>query len=32
MISIIIPYYNRPEKLERCLNSVLDLEYNIPET
>ncbi len=23
MVSIIIPYYNRPEKLERCLNSVL---------
>ncbi len=27
MVSIIIPYYNRPEKLERCLNSVLKQTY-----
>ena len=24
MVSIIIPYYNRPKKLERCLRSILD--------
>ena len=27
MISVIIPYYNRPKKLERCLHSVLDQTY-----
>lgn len=27
MISIIIPYYNRPEKIKRCLNSVLNQTY-----
>lgn len=27
MISIIIPYYNRPEKLKRCLTSVLEQTY-----
>lgn len=23
MVSVIVPYYNRPEKLKRCINSVL---------
>lgn len=27
MVSIIIPYYNRPEKLNRCLDSVLGQTY-----
>lgn len=27
MVSIIIPYYNRPKKLKRCLNSILIQTY-----
>ncbi len=27
MVSIIIPYYNRPERIKRCLNSVLNQTY-----
>ncbi|MEO8773217.1 MAG: glycosyltransferase family 2 protein [Gelidibacter sp.] len=27
MVSIIIPYYNRPEKIRRCLSSVLEQTY-----
>lgn len=27
MVSIIIPYYNRPEKLRRCLDSILNQTY-----
>lgn len=27
LVSIIIPYYNRPEKIKRCLNSVLNQTY-----
>ena len=27
LVSVIIPYYNRPEKLERCLDSVFSQTY-----
>lgn len=27
LVTIIIPYYNRPEKLERCLNSIFSQTY-----
>ena len=27
LVSIIIPYYNRPNKLERCLNSIDSQTY-----
>jgi len=28
MISIVIPYYNRPEKLKRCLDSIFEQTYS----
>jgi glycosyltransferase involved in cell wall biosynthesis len=28
MVSIVIPYYNRPEKLIRCVNSIKNQTYN----